>query len=144
MYCSKCGKEVKNGDKFCSKCGQQVDKNLKKNKFEYCKKTALIGLLVALIAFVLMLLTDNKDLRTIWNICRIVVFIALVVYFIGIISCTVIARKNNQKLKGWLSWAQVITAIIIIVVIFVGIFTIISDNNAEESRERARQELMYE
>lgn len=32
MFCSNCGNEIKDGEKFCSKCGQQVDKNLKKNK----------------------------------------------------------------------------------------------------------------
>lgn len=35
MFCDKCGKEVKKGDKFCNSCGVVVGVNEKKNYWEY-------------------------------------------------------------------------------------------------------------
>lgn len=35
MFCDKCGKEIKEGDKFCNSCGAVVGVNEKKNYWKY-------------------------------------------------------------------------------------------------------------
>lgn len=41
MFCSNCGNEVKNGEKFCSKCGQEVDKEKRINFKEKIKENKI-------------------------------------------------------------------------------------------------------
>ncbi len=53
MFCSKCGKEIKEGDTFCTYCGQKVEENIKKEKnFSKSKKIIIIISIIILLIIV--------------------------------------------------------------------------------------------
>ena len=56
MYCSECGKEIKNGAKFCGECGAKVKKDKKKIDFKNNKLALIISAVVALLVICLVTL----------------------------------------------------------------------------------------
>ena len=54
MFCTKCGKEIKEGDTFCTNCGQKVEKNTKNTSPANTKNTKKITIFVIVIILVLM------------------------------------------------------------------------------------------
>lgn len=142
MYCRNCGNEMPEGSKFCGKCGKQLryenislkDENSKVKRqyesqiitdnVEKYKKIVKVSLLTAIISFVIVIITANMSsdftINFIWNLSKIVFFISSLVYGIGIIACTVSARKNHVRLRGWISVAQTLTMVMVIVAIFIG------------------------
>ena len=133
MHCVNCGNEIKEGQKYCGKCGTKVsnnnnldNQNISDTKniglFEKFKKLVLITLIIGILSFIIVAITSSGE-TIIWNISKIVFFISLALYCIGIIACTIISKKNKIKLKGWLGTVQTITIAIIIAVFVVFIIS---------------------
>lgn len=155
MFCSKCGKEVDENDKFCGNCGTEIGKNTKKgetintnndsnleDKFNKCKKIVKGSIIVGLVSFIMMLLTlHNIQTESIGYIMRTICFIAMGIYVISILGCAIIAKKRKKILKGWLGALEILTISIIIVVLFIWVINKKVDNDMKENMNRARQEL---
>ena len=55
MFCSKCGKEIKDEDKFCTYCGQKVEENTKKEKKPSSNRKKLM--IIAIIVMIILIAT---------------------------------------------------------------------------------------
>lgn len=53
MFCPKCGKELKENERFCSNCGTPVTKNAGVPQKKKQKSTILVGIVVVFLAFLL-------------------------------------------------------------------------------------------
>lgn len=156
MFCSKCGNKIKEGERFCGRCGNPVNNlneasnhNIEEkkvnNNIEKYKKVVLISLIVLVISFILVGITSSIQTTPggsiIWSLAKIVFFVSLLIYGIGIIAVTVVAKKNKQKLKGWISAVQTITLIIVITAIVMWICAYFSNRSYENAVKNAREEL---
>lgn len=133
--CKKCGANLQEGEKFCGKCGKKVENiaeitrtSDKKEFLEKSKKVVLVSLITCITSFVVTGLTADGN-PFIWNIAKLIFFISLIVYCIGILYCTIISKKNKQKLNGWIGVVQTLTFSILIVATIVGICTALSDRD---------------
>ena len=54
MFCSKCGKEIKDEDKFCTYCGQKVEENTKKEKKPSSNRKKLMIIAIIVIAILIV------------------------------------------------------------------------------------------
>lgn len=64
MFCSKCGKEIKEGNTFCTYCGQKVEENIKKEKKLSGNKKILIiitviVMIILIVAGIVIWLNSN-------------------------------------------------------------------------------------
>lgn len=68
MFCTKCGKEIKEGDTFCTNCGQKVEKNAEKTSPRNNKKIILcviiILVLMGIVAGVIYFNSNNEQENT--------------------------------------------------------------------------------
>ena len=145
MHCVNCGNEIKEGQKYCGKCGTKVsnnntldNQNISDTKniglFEKFKKLVLITLIIGILSFIIVAITSSGE-TIIWNISKIVFFISLALYCIGIIACTIISKKNKMKLKGWLGMVQTITIAIVIAAIVIFIISKLINRNSDKNLE---------
>lgn len=67
MFCSKCGKEIKEGNTFCTYCGQKVEENIKKEKKPSGNKktliiiTVIVMIILIVAGIVIWLNSDGKE-----------------------------------------------------------------------------------
>lgn len=64
MFCKKCGKEIKEEDKFCPYCGQDIEKPVVENKTKANKKSSnfgwgLLGFLIPIVGLILFIVWNN-------------------------------------------------------------------------------------
>lgn len=101
------------------------------------KKVVLISFIIVIIAFILTtILSLTYTLGIVYDLTRMVFGIALCIYLIGIVACTIIAKKNNEKLKGWLKNLQTITIVIVCTSVIMIIVSMISNYNEEDKFEK--------
>ncbi len=104
---------------------------MKKASFEMLKKIVLISLVVTGISFILVVVLHN--VTVIWSIARIIFFIGLIIYFISLILCVITAKKNGQKLEGWINVVEILT--IAIVVVFIIGYVVNADINRQRDNK---------
>ncbi len=58
MFCSKCGNEIKKGDKYCGKCGNKINDDLKRNHIKVIIVVIIIlmGIIISALIFI-----NNKN-----------------------------------------------------------------------------------
>lgn len=129
MFCSKCGNEVKNGDKFCSKCGQALTKNLNKNNSGFCKKAILVSIAAFICSCILGFTFNIMGLEIGKYIAMAILYTSIIGIIVSLVAYIFI--RKNEKMPNWV---KIIISIIIVLVVANFIKSVI-----EIARDRTNQ-----
>ena len=103
MFCSSCGKKIKEGASFCEKCGKPVPKITTKVKINglglagficslagiiTCGITSIVGFVISLISFILNKQKGNKDRYSLAGLIISSITILLIIIFYAIMLFT--------------------------------------------------------
>lgn len=103
MFCSSCGKKIKEGASFCEKCGKPVPKITTKAKINglglagficslagiiTCGITSIVGFVISLISFILNKQKGNKDRYSLAGLIISSITILLIIIFYAIMLFT--------------------------------------------------------
>lgn len=110
-------------------------------KVKKMKKIIFVSLIISAISFIITVNTPADQL--IWYLSRMIFFISIIIYCISMLYVTIIAKKNNLKLSGWLGTMQFISLVIIILIIIMLIINFIfgkyMDRELENTMRQGRE-----
>lgn len=132
MYCSKCGRKLKDNDQFCPSCGsreekiQEKIKKLYEEEYESSKKTLKISLISALLVTILSIILNNFiDFGP--YVGKYLLILAGIVGLISLGCCYYFSVKGHIKQETWI---QIVLGILIAIIVISSISAYIdySDN----------------
>ena len=114
MYCKNCGNEIKNNARFCPKCGTKTRWiNVSQKQFDVMQRITIASLVITIFAVIIVI-------KSSLNIARIVFFISLITYLIGMIICVIISKIYKLKFNRAIGKLKFITDIILILACIFG------------------------
>lgn len=145
MYCSKCGNEVSENDKFCQKCGNRLDFStpplncslpvnsfnisVPKSVFNYDLIGFILSIALLPISIIIRFAFAHSETRYGWREYQVSVLsggmkvVGVFIVFILLVAsviCVVLAKKNNKERKNkFMIPTIVVDAVAVLISLFV-------------------------
>lgn len=103
------------------------------NKMKKWKTAFLVSLVLTVIFMILCGVLNADSTRGIWQVMKVLCYIAIAVDIISIVGCIAISIKNKEKMPVWL----IVVIAIIIAMCIILLIGSISQNNFDKKSDQA-------